>query len=524
MPMIPSVRRLVGCVTVSLLFLSITTVASAAVYKGSASDGAGDGPTPGLDIRKAQATYDSSAGSIRFTIDPAGPLDGTPVQIATGVGTLNSGICSTPLAVVGSIQPGGSVVWGLNSDGDSDIEASGTASITISGSRVSFAADDPDLAGLSPNCGEAVLSDANDINTTFDTTSAFGVRVPPKKARLATSISGPSKMKPGSRARFKVKVRNRGDRPARKVTLRLSGKGGSVKGGARKLGTIKGGKGKTATFTVKAGRKGSVKLTAKATGAGVKASARKTVRIARPGKPRPPAGRSSLTGQLFWGFEAYQFDRSSDILGLYFANSRFVHWGIPKGGLKNCSRVTAKLDEDGELQPGCLRYSFNERSGKLSIGKAKGSYRNGELKLKMDEDMWRIDGSTWFNSAFAKPGSRLNVTLQNRGYYGACGISPSCTTWLELLTLDRNGKFGRTRSSLSTGGGGSLPFIAIGSYPPEDRGSYRILSNGRIRFSYDNGEVSTETLVIQTNKRGKPDAAKEGVLLDDVWFYKDSDD
>lgn len=142
----------------------------------------------------------------------------------------------------------------------------------------------------------------------------------------------------------------------------------------------------------------------------------------------------------------------------------------------------------------------------------------------MDSDVWRTEGETWYPGAFAKAGARFKVTLINRGYWGLCGVTFSCTTWAEYLTLDPSGKFGRTRSSLSTSGGGALPFIAVGSYPPEDRGTYEVLSNGRIRFNYDNGEVGVETLTIQTTKRGKPDAANEGVLLDDVWFYRNDDE
>jgi hypothetical protein len=521
---------LTGLLVTTLALLAsfaLASTASAAVYKATVADPAGDAPAPGLDLNKVSTTYDNEAGSIRFELTLGGPLGSTPIQIANGVGTLRDGFCSSPLAVVGSLHPDGQVVWGVSSDGDAEIDASGTAQMAINGSKVTFEATDPALAGLTPNCGESVISDANNIETTFDGTNAFPVKLFRPKAKLKATISGPGKLKPRGRATVKVKVRNTGGRPANKVKVRLTGKGGSVKPKTRTLGKLKAGATKTAKFKVRAGKKGKVRLKAKVTGANrLTASANKSVRIVKLVKKKPAGKSAGLVGRLFWTFEDYQWDRSPDTLGLYFANAKFVHWGIPKGGLKNCSKVTAKPDEDGELQPGCLRYSYNPKTGKLQIGKAKGIFRDGKLSMKkMDRDVWQTSGKiTWYPSAFAKPGARFKLTLKNATFFGACGISLYCSTTQEFITLERNGKFGRTSSSLATSGGGSIPFIAVGHYPPENRGTYEVLSRGRIRFKFDDGKAKTETLTIQTNKRGKPDAANEGILLDDAWFWKDEDD
>lgn len=502
------------------------SAATATVYEGAKADPKGDGSSPDRDITSAKATYDNAAGKLTFTIKLAAAHSSSPVQIATGVGTLTaSGFCSYPLAVVGSLQPDGVVRWGREDNGDNSPEATGDANIQISGSTVTLTASGSGLAGLAPNCAEAVLSNPDDINQVFDTTGAFAVKPRPKRPRLTVKINGPGQVKRGGKAKVKVTVRNTGDLAASKAKVSLSAKGGSVKPKSRRTGRIKAKGSSTFNFTVKAGKGGKVSLRAKASARKVKAaSAKRTIKVKAPKKKaKAPKGGGTLAGKNFWGFEEYVWDRSSDILGLYFTNSKFVHWGVPKGGQAKCTRVTAKVDGDGEMQPGCLRYSYDKKTGKVRIGKAKGSYRNGNLKLNMNSEMWRIDGKTWYPGVFAKAGTKFKITLINRGYYGVCGITFSCTTWAEYLTLDRSGKFGRTRSSLTTSGGGSIPFIAIGSYPPEDRGSYQVLSNGRIRFRYDNGETSVETLTIQTNKKGRPDAAREGVLLDDVWFYKDDD-
>lgn len=504
--------------------------ASATVYEGNASDPTGDGSGADRELTSAAAIYDGEAGTLEVTLNLAAAPTGSPVQIVGGIGTLNAGGgCSYPLAVVGAIRPDGAVRWVRGNTSENPAEAAGDAQIAIEGSKVKISAAAPELRGLTPNCGEAILSNPADANQTYDTTGSFPLAPRPSRPNVKATITGiGSKVAPGTKAKLKVKVTNNGDGPASGARVTMSAKGAKVSPAKRGMGTIAPGNTAIARFDLKVpeGAKGRIKLVAKVTAGGTAtSSARKTLRIKAPGRPKPPkpGGKGGPVGQLFWGFEEYQYDRSSDILGLYFSGSKFVHWGIPKGGLVNCRKVTAKLDEDGELQPGCLRYSYNSKTGKITVGKAKGTFRNGKLNLKMDREMWRIDGKTWFPSTFAKPGARFKLTLINRTYFGLCGVTPYCSTTQDLVTLDRDGRFGRTASSLITGGGGSIPFVAIGSYPPEDRGSYTVLSNGRIRFSYDSGEVRTETLVIQTNQRGKPDAAGEGILLDDAYYYKEED-
>jgi hypothetical protein len=242
-------------------------------------------------------------------------------------------------------------------------------------------------------------------------------------------------------------------------------------------------------------------------------------------KPPPPPSKGGLSGRIFWGFESYRFDRSSEIVFLHFVNRKFVRWGMPEGGLVNCRRVTAKV-KDGDMQPGCLRYSYSPSSGRVRIGKVKGTFRGGELKLNMKADIWPTDGDVWYPGLTAKAGSRFKLKLINRGFYGACGITPYCTTWKENLTMTRDGRFGRQDSSLSTGGGigTGLPFVAISQLGPNQKGRYRVLSGGRIRFNYASGKKVTETLIVQTDKKGRPDPAREGVLLNDTWFYKSDDE
>ncbi len=503
---------------------------SATVYSGSAADPAGDGPVSSRDISAAQTSYDSETGEFSVTTTFAAPPGELFTQITGALGRLNdSGECAVvPLAALGTFLPDGDAVWIREDDGPLPPEADGPADRTIEATRVTLTTTTSELADLPVNCSAVLLTDPDDPDLVFDRTESFAVEPPPKKPRLSASIGGArGSVKRGSSHKVKVRVRNSGDAGASRVKVRLSANGPArAKPASRGLKSIGPGRSKTATFSlkVKPRAKGKIKLRAKVTGKGVKASASKSVRV-KVKKPKPgPTGRG-LAGKLFWNFETYQYDRSADILGLYFANSRFVHWGMPEGGLKNCSKVTAKKDEDGDLQPGCLRYSFDPKTGAVRIGENKGTYRNGTLKLKLEADGWTEAAvGTWYGSAFAKPGARFKLTLKNASFFGLCGITFYCSTSQEFVTLTRDGRFGRTSTSLITSGGGSIPFVAVGSFPPEDRGTYRVLSRGRIRFSYDDGKTKTETLTIQVNKRGKPDAANEGILLDEAWFYKDEDD
>lgn len=373
--------RSVALILATLLALVVgltfgTSAASATVFEGGTGDPSGDGTAgPARDLVSAAVAYDNTAGSIIFEINLAAPDSDAPAQFATGVGTLNAnGVCSTPLGVVGALRPSGQVVWAREDNGQIPAEADGEASIEIDGSRVTFTASDSELAGLTPNCGEAVLSNS-DGTVVFDTTDAFAVAPRPTKPNLNLTISGPAKVRPGGKAKVKVVVGNTGDGAANGARVSLSAKGpGSVKPRSRKAATIGPNGSASFAFTVKAGRKakGKIKLRAKVTSAGTASAAKaKTIKVQRRSKkPKPPGpgGKNGLTGRIFWGFEEYRWDRSSEILGLYFSNSKFVHWGVPKGGLPNCSKVTAKPDEDGEMQPGCLRYSFNSKTGRIAIG------------------------------------------------------------------------------------------------------------------------------------------------------------
>ncbi|MBN8866413.1 MAG: hypothetical protein J0H98_02565 [Solirubrobacterales bacterium] len=498
------------------------SMASAFDHVGGSADRSGDGPDAGRDLTRVQVSYDSRTGRFEAGIQFAGtPSSGQ--QIAVGMGRRDqSGACSAPMLILGTVLYDDFSVWLREENGTTPAEASGDAFRTIDGSRVDLKATASAMSGLRPNCAEAVASDASNTSVIYDAIDAFAVKAPPKKPRLRVSFSGTGAVKRGASRTVRVKVRNVGDAAAKKVRFSLKARGkGTASPRAKRLGRIAPGKSRTVRVRVRASSraKGKITLKARAASPGASAKATAVIQILVP-QPPPPPSKGGLAGKIFWGFTAYRYDQSPDIVFLHFTNSRFVRWGIPPHGLVRCGRVTAKV-KDGEMEPGCLRYSYNRRTGKVKIGKEHGTYRNGHLKLSMDDDLWQTDGESWYPGLVAKPGTRFKTQLINRGYYGSCGITPYCTTWAENLTLTRDGRFGRQESSLSTGGGIGLPFVAISRLGPDEKGHYQVLRNGKIRFRYASGKVGVETLIVQTDKRGRPDPVKEGLLVGDTWFYRE---
>lgn len=517
-------RATLGFVAAFCAFFAFVGTASATIYSGAKSDPSGDGPAAGQDVIDGKARYDSARGALDFEVRLKAPPEGD-LQITTGIGRLtDSGSCRSPLIALGTFFPSGSTVWILETDGSSPAEHDGGGTRTVSGSTVSLKAVDSRLKGLRPNCADVILSDPADPDVVYDQVNTFPVKPPPPRPRLKVKAGKISSLKRGAARTISFRVRNTGNAIARNVVVRAAAKGmAGLKPRLRKLGSIRAGKTKVARFRLKVNRrgKGKVKVTARVSGKQVKAGAATSFRIKVPQPPPPPA-TGGLAGKMFWAFEDYRWDRSPDLVFLHFTSRRLVRWGMPKGGLKACRGVTAKM-KDGEMQPGCLRYSFNRKTGRIQIGKVRGTFRAGKLKLKMNDDVWSTSGGVWYRGLAARPGTRFRTKLINRGFFGACGITPYCSTWSRNVQLTRDGRFGRQSSSITTGGTPGVNFIAFSKLGPDEKGRYRVLPGSRIRFSFASGRKLTETLVIQTNNRGRPDPVREGLLLDGEWYYRETD-
>jgi DNA-binding beta-propeller fold protein YncE len=132
--------------------------------------------------------------------------------------------------------------------------APGLGVIVTDGSTTTFYATATDGADNTSACSTesiAYTDDSTPPDTTID------------KAKIGkVKVKGPSKVKKGKKATYKVKISNSGNAQATGVKLKVKGKGAKAK---KKVGKIAAGKTKTVKVKLKFKKSGKVKLTFKVT-------------------------------------------------------------------------------------------------------------------------------------------------------------------------------------------------------------------------------------------------------------------
>jgi hypothetical protein len=203
------------------------------------------------------------------------------------------------------------------------------------------------------------------------------------------------------------------------------------------------------------------------------------------GKGKEAPVVSPLAEKIFFAYENHTSE-SASLIGYAFLDGTWAYHGIPAGGLPTCTEVTGSADKEG-----CVKYSYDPKTGAVQIGSLGGG------KVLADGSL-EIDGETYSPASIPAAGARLQVEQEYGGYTGLCGFISGCTTWFEHLLLTSGGEFVLTRSSLTTigGSGPGETFIAAGSYPSDQHGTYAIEPRGRIRLSYADGSVKTRTIAI----------------------------
>lgn len=529
-------KGFVGAGLVAVLLSIATAPAAAAVRTGSGTDPSGDG-TAGLarDITGVQASYDDASGAVSLqTAFAAAPSGGDTSLVAAALGTKQpDGSCNTPRVVVGASLAGADPRWSRN-DG-AGVIASGDATASPSGATLGLSATAPALVGQSWNCLLLAVSDATG-STIYDGAGPFDIaaapappaqpaptptpaptpKPQPKRAQLAVSVSGiPTTIRRNRWMRLRVAVANPGSAAARKVKLAIgSARGLSARPRAKTFKLIKAGKRSSATIRVRLTRRArtTTKVGVKATAGKLTARQTLALRIGAPPKS-PPKGQGGLAGRYFWR-TVTRVDYAWDNRGMVFVDDRWAYRGIPKGGLPRCTSVTAAVDAKGEPTDGCLRYTFDKATGTVTVGGEQGRFEKASGKLTLGSD-------DYDPLAIPAAGTRLDVSLINRGFSGFCGLIVGCTTWTDYLTLRTDGQFALSSQSLSSMGGSGVPFTYAWSAPPDQHGTYEVQNGGRIRLAFADGSVSVRTIGIGIGTGGRPDAAGTGLLLDDVNFYKD---
>lgn len=518
----PHAARLALLCSVSLVaFLALATAAVAEIRSGSATDPEESSKPAGRDLLAVAASYDTVSGQLQATVTTAGPPTTPDTFLAVSFFTAGAGgECTEPLAALGSIYGQSEAAWAYQG-------ATGSGTKAVTGNVTTLTAAAPNLAGQGFGCAIAEL---------FETEGEkFGERVEylirpfpllapppppppppviPKLAKLGLAAPAPLTLKRNRWKQVKVGIANEGTATATNVKLKISKARGveiKPKSGRLKLKSIGAGETKTAKIMLKLGpqAKRTSTLSLSVSGSkGLKAKSKLVLKVkskGRRGKGNGPEDGGSLAGRIFTRYDMTDTMHSAYLEGYAFIDDTWAYNDVPSGGLPNCTQVTGN-----SKNAGCVRYKYDPRSGSVKVGSLSGG--------KLTEDGFEIEGEEYEELTIPKPGTTYQVSQYFMGFSGLCGLITGCTTWRSDVVLTSSGEFVLTSSSTTTSGGGLVPFVAVGSYPPDEHGTYRIEGRGRIRLAFADGHVENKTIAVFRDKGGKPDPVNVGFILDDEYF------
>lgn len=309
---------------------------------------------------------------------------------------------------------------------------------------------------------------------------------------------------PGKWNKVTVTVRNEGDATARGLKVSASGAKVKLKKKSFKPGNLAPGKRKTVTLKVKLSGKKTrkLKVTAAATGGWKSSTSTKVGHRPRPKK------LGSLSGRSYWANESVS-RKGWTVHRLTFVNNNWVYTG-------SASKVPACRAK----VKGCQKYAYSRNSGALRIGKLRAKVNSEGIKVTKAGKK----GAAKLNYQplkTPKAGSRIAVKLKYTDFNG-CGMTWSCSTWWQVLTLRKNGTFTRTYSAIhSSGMPGNQTMVSVSG--PNPSGKYKILKKGRIQLSYvdektKKRKTETHLIGIDSNVLGKF-SPKHGLIVgDDPYF------
>jgi hypothetical protein len=536
---------------VAALTLVLAASAAAEVRSGSAADGTEPERIPAsIDITSVSASYDTTGAlSVAVATLAPPPVPTKEVVLGARFGVLSGGECVSPrAAVIGTYTSPAEVAWGTTTGG----EGAGTES--ISGTTTTLAAAGPALANQPYNCVEPAIYEVGEEGELVEPplealTAPIALVGPPPPAPPTSSppsnpppspaptpapppapkanLVVPSKtvtLHRGAWKKVKVTITNTGNATAGNVAVKIGkAKGVAIKpkSGKLKLKSIAAGKSKVASFkaalTPKA--KASSKLTlAISGGKGLKATGVVTLEAWKKPPPKkkgkkekepPTPAVPPLAEKIFYAYKT-EVSQSATLIGYAFIDGEWAYHGVPAEGLPSCTSATTDGTKEGA--EGCVKYTYDPTSGTVKIGSVTGKLNpGGELE---------VDGETYSATSIPPAGTRIQLEQEYIGYSGLCGLITGCTTWHEHLILGSNGEFVLSRESLTTlgGTGPGETFVAAGSYPPGQHGTYAVEKGARIKLSFADGTTQTKTFAYFLNKEGKPDPTYAGVLLGTEYF------
>lgn len=300
----------------------------------------------------------------------------------------------------------------------------------------------------------------------------------------------------GRWTKVRIRVDNDGDAAAKKVTVKLSGTGLARSPKTVKLGTIAAGKSRAKTVKVKLTRAKTRTLTVRATASGGFKDAAKVTVLPKKKTTKP----KSLRGKLFWGADS-SLDQAWQNRTVWFVDGRWAYTKIPTKGKPKCS---AKVK-------GCVRYTYSAKTGKVKVGKLKGTVTSKALVLTNKKKKERYEPIS-----IPAKGTKIAVNLRHQGSSGCSyGYAKTCYTYTWYLKLAKDGKFVQSSRSMSSGG----VFDWYLGAKSGDRGRYRVLSKGRIELRYDSGKREIRTIGFFQDVREKASPQGEGLLLNGTKYY-----
>ena len=376
------------------------------------------------------------------------------------LGTTNGTSCGAPFVIFSGhpVERGGRLRARHRDGRASDFKA---ASMKVEGNVVAFAAADPAQLALPFDCAIAATSqDAGadehlrrdrrahpagrgraarghadaDAGATplrrrsrrrpHATTPPVAV---PKEAKLTVTLDGaPATIKPQQDDDAEAGIANDGSKQSSKVTVSLSQAARAVGGEAdRRLLGAQAGAEAHAEAQGQADQAGAgpttLKVTAKA--GKLKAASSLLLRIGKAkkvGAAAPEAKKSPIVGTYWWR-NVNHVDYAWDNRALYFVDGGTVYSGFPTGGLPaTCTTPPPSPTARSTNRDGCLPYTFDEKSGAVTIGDKAGTFKDGKLT---------IDGNDYTPLQIPAAGKRYTFNEQStRASSGMCGFITGCTT------------------------------------------------------------------------------------------------
>lgn len=543
-----------GLLAAIVAFATITAPAEATIRKGAGSDRAGDtnGGTNGHDIVAfAGQADDTGRSAIAVKLAAAPAANGYVIGV---LGTTAGTSCTAPFVIFNGHVGTRQAVYGRDTaTAASDFKP---ANMNIDGDTVTLFADDAAQLGLPFDCAIAAVSKDGGTQNLYDETDTLAalaadpppaatptptpaapvvtpVPAPttatappvavPKTAKLTVSLSGaPTTIKRNKTMRLKLKIANDGSKQSSKVTVSVGKARGLSVSKVKSLPALKPAQKRTVTMKVQLTKQAKTSTALKVTvkSGKLKQASTLLLKIGKakkltPAKPQPQAKKSPIVGTYWWRTVSH-VDWAWDNRALYFVDAGTVHSGFPAGGLPaTCTTPPANPEDEFDTREGCLPYSFDEKTGAVVIGDKSGTFKDGKLV---------IDGEEYWPLTLAEPGARFNFAEHKHvSFSGMCGLYLGCTVTQKFLSLAPDGQFILSRSTTSTmGDPGMGPWTAVGSYPPDQRGTYEVLAGGKIQLAYADGTVKVETFAIDTNRDTRqPDPLGEGVVIGEENFYPD---